>query len=412
MSDALTLDAPVRLSPEVGREPATGVLPDPPAELEIPLGLLAEITHRCPLQCPYCSNPVALEKPAGELSTAEWARVFDEASALGVLQLHISGGEPLARRDVGDIVRAARTSGLYVNLITAAVNLTEERADALAEAGVEHVQISLQDASEEGCNRITNYGKAFQKKLEAARLVVERGLPLTINAVVHRHNLDRVGDMIDLALALGAHRLEVAHAQYYGWALLNRAALIPEPRQVEEATAVVKAARERLTGRLLIDYVAPDYFAKYPKPCMGGWGRQLMAVTPSGKVLPCHAAETIPGLRFDNVRHKSLGWIWRHSDTFNRFRGTAWMPEPCRSCDRRFEDFGGCRCQAMMLTGNAENADPACHFSPHHAALRDITAHTPPEKAAGFVYRSFTTENAPDLGSRPWAPSHGFLDTR
>ena len=229
--------------------------------------------------------------------------------------MHISGGEPLARRDVTDIVRAARSSGLYVNLITAAVNLTAERADALVEAGVEHVQISLQDATEEGCNRITNYSKAFQKKLESARLVTERGLPLTINAVVHRQNLDRVADMIELALSLGAHRIEIANTQYYGWALRNRAALMPEPHQVEAATAIVSAARERLKGRMLIDYVAPDYYAgKYPKPCMGGWGRQIVVVTPSGQALPCHAAQTIPGLAFDNLRDKSLGWIWRRSE--------------------------------------------------------------------------------------------------
>ena len=342
------------------------------------------------MQCPYCSNPVALEKPGGELSAAEWARIFDEAAALGILQVHISGGEPLARRDVTDIVRAARSSGLYVNLITAAVNLTAERADALVEAGVEHVQISLQDATEEGCNRITNYSKAFQKKLESARLVTERGLPLTINAVVHRQNLDRVADMIELALSLGAHRIEIANTQYYGWALRNRAALMPEPHQVEAATAIVSAARERLKGRMLIDYVAPDYYAgKYPKPCMGGWGRQIVVVTPSGQALPCHAAQTIPGLAFDNLREKSLGWIWRRSAAFNRFRGTDWMPEPCRSCDRRLEDYGGCRCQAFMLTGSAEATDPVCHLSPHHAALHTITAGTSAAPAPDFVYRRY-----------------------
>jgi pyrroloquinoline quinone biosynthesis protein E len=389
MSAASILDRPTAAPSSAGtaadRIPDTASNPD----AEIPIGLLAEITHRCPLQCPYCSNPVALEKPAGELPVADWARVFEEAAALGVLQLHVSGGEPLARRDVADIVRAARRSGLYVNLITAAVNLDAERADALVEAGVEHVQISLQDASEAGCNRITNYAKAFERKIEAARLVVERGLPLTLNAVVHRQNLDRVAEMIDLALAMGAHRLEIAHTQYYGWALKNRAALMPERRQVEAATATVKGARERLRGRLLIDYVAPDYFARFPKPCMGGWGRQLMAVTPSGDVLPCHAAQTIPGLRFDNVRQNSLGWIWRHSEAFNRYRGTQWMPEPCRGCERRFEDFGGCRCQAMQLTGAAENADPACHLSPHHAKLGAITALTAADPVPDFIYRRF-----------------------
>jgi pyrroloquinoline quinone biosynthesis protein E len=388
MSDAPTLDIERPLS---GRSAATAgdvSFRDETSELQIPIGLLAEITHRCPLQCPYCSNPVALEKPAGELAAADWARVFGEAAALGVVQTHISGGEPLARRDVAEIVRGARDAGIYVNLITAAVNLTPERADELVEAGVDHVQISLQDANAEGCNRITNYSKAFEKKLAAARLVVERGLPLTINAVMHRHNLNRVGEMIDLALELKAHRLEVANTQYYGWGFLNRAALMPQPRQVEAANAVVEAARARLAGKLLIDYVAPDYYARFPKPCMGGWGREVIVVTPSGSVLPCHAAQTIPGLRFDNVREHGLGWIWRRSDAFNRFRGTRWMAAPCRTCDRRDEDFGGCRCQAFALTGRAENADPVCHLSPHHGMLAKVTAASN-EAPAEFVYRRY-----------------------
>ena len=385
MSNAptLVLEPPQQAAVELPR-PAE----DAAGQVAIPIGLLAEITHRCPLQCPYCSNPLALEKPSGEMPAADWARVFDEAAALGVLQVHISGGEPLARRDVTEIVRAARSAGLYVNLITAAVNLTPERADALVEAGVEHVQISLQDADEAGCNRITNYAKAFAKKLEAARLVVERDLPLTINAVVHRQNLDRVRDMIELAVRLGARRLEIANTQYYGWALANRAALMPEKRQVEAATAIVEAARRRLAGKLLIDYVAPDYHSRYPKPCMGGWGREIIVVTPSGLALPCHAAQTIPGLSFDSVRERSLDWIWRRSEAFNRFRGTQWMREPCRSCERRLEDFGGCRCQAFMLTGNAEHADPVCHLSPHHRLVPEIAAATA-DSAADFIYRRY-----------------------
>jgi pyrroloquinoline quinone biosynthesis protein E len=393
MSDALMLETPF---PPAGGRATEGPYdreasrPETAADLEVPIGLLAEITHRCPLQCPYCSNPVALEAPAGEMPASDWARVFEEAAALGIVQVHISGGEPLARRDVTDIARAARSSGLYVNLITAGVNLTGERADALVEAGVEHVQISLQDANAEGCGRITNYAKAFEKKLEAARLVAARGLPLTINAVMHRHNLDRVGEMIELALALGAHRLEVANTQYYGWALANRDTLMPSRDQVEAASAMVAAARERLRGRMLIDYVAPDYYAgKFPKPCMGGWGRQLVVVTPSGRMLPCHAAQVIPGLHFDSVRERSLGWIWRHSDAFNRFRGTAWMPEPCRSCERRHEDFGGCRCQAFMLTGSAENTDPVCHLSPHHAGLGEITTRIAQGAEPEFTYRRY-----------------------
>ncbi|MDQ3559727.1 MAG: pyrroloquinoline quinone biosynthesis protein PqqE, partial [Pseudomonadota bacterium] len=309
--------------------------------LEIPLGLLAEITHRCPLQCLYCSNPVELERPGAELSAAEWARVFSEAAELGIVQLHVSGGEPLARRDVTEIVASARAAGLYVNLITAAVNLTRERADALVAAGVDHVQISLQDTTAAGIAGITKYENGFEKKMQAARLVTERGLPLTINAVVHRQNLDRVAEIIDIAEALGALRLEIAHAQYYGWAYVNRPVLMPEARQVEAATRIVSAARQRLRGRLLIDYVVPDYYAQFPKPCMGGWGRQFINVSPSGAVLPCHAAANIPGVTFDSVREHELGWIWKNSAAFNRFRGTDWMPEPCRSCPRQEEDFGG-----------------------------------------------------------------------
>jgi pyrroloquinoline quinone biosynthesis protein E len=386
MSDAPTLVLEPPQEPAVELPSAIG---DVGADLPIPIGLLAEITHRCPLQCPYCSNPQALEKPSGEMPASDWARVFDEAAALGIVQVHISGGEPLARRDVTEIVRAARSAGLYVNLITAAVNLTPERADALVEAGVEHVQISLQDADEAGCNRITNYTKAFEKKLEAAKLVVERDLPLTINAVMHRQNLDRVGEMIELAVRLGARRLEIANTQYYGWALANRAALMPEKRQVEAATAIVEAARRRLAGKLLIDYVAPDYYARYPKPCMGGWGREIIVVTPSGRALPCHAAQTIPGFSFDSVRERSLGWIWRRSEAFNRFRGTHWMREPCRSCERRLEDFGGCRCQAFMLTGSAENADPVCHLSPHHALVPHIADAAAADGTADFIYRRY-----------------------
>jgi PqqA peptide cyclase len=359
------------------------------AGLEVPIGLLAEITHRCPLQCPYCSNPVELERPAGELATAEWARVFDEAAGLGVVQLHVSGGEPLARRDAVEIVAAARSSGLYVNLITAAVGLTPERADALVEAGLDHVQISLQDATSEGCARITNYAKAFEKKIAAARLVTGRGLPLTINAVVHRQNLDRVEEMIELALGLGAHRLEIAHTQYYGWAWRNRGMLMPEPHQVEHATRAVEAARERLKGRLLIDYVVPDYYGRRPKPCMGGWGRQFLAVTPSGSVLPCHAAASIPGMTFDNVRERSLGWIWRNSGSFNRFRGTGWTREPCRSCALRAVDFGGCRCQAFLLTGDAANADPVCDLSPHHGRVARLAADFSANARDEFVYRRY-----------------------
>lgn len=345
--------------------PAADLAQETPA----PLGLLAEVTHRCPLQCPYCSNPVELERPNGELSVAEWARVFQEAADLGAVQLHLSGGEPLIRPDVVDLVRAARDADLYVNLITAAMTLNPARADALARAGVDHVQISLQDATSEGCSAIANVRGSFEKKVAACRLVTERSLPLTLNAVVHRRNIDNVARMIELAVELGAHRLEIANTQYYGWALANRSALMPRADQVARAGRIVEEAQNRLRGRLLIDYVPPDYYAKYPKPCMGGWGRQFIVVSPTGRVLPCHAAGSIPGLRFENVRDGELGVTWRESDAFRRFRGFDWMRDPCRSCSRREEDFGGCRCQAMMITGDAANADPVCTLSPHRAAL-------------------------------------------
>jgi pyrroloquinoline quinone biosynthesis protein E len=358
--------------------------------VEVPLGLLAEITHRCPLQCLYCSNPLELEKPSQELSADEWARVFDEAAALGVVQVHISGGEPLARGDLIEIVRSASLAGLYVNLITAAVNLTPERADALVAAGVDHVQISLQDTTRDGAARITNSKNAFERKLSAARLVTERGLPLTINAVVHRQNLDRVEEMIEIAQMLGAHRLEIAHAQYYGWAYRNRSVLMPAPGQVEAATKAVSAAQERLRGRLLIDYVVPDYYAKYPKPCMGGWGRQFINVTPSGTVLPCHAAASIPGLAFETVRERDLASIWRDSAAFNRFRGTDWMAEPCRSCPRQKDDFGGCRCQARLLTGDAANADPVCTLSPFHDRVAHLATSFSSSAGGEFAYRRYS----------------------
>jgi pyrroloquinoline quinone biosynthesis protein E len=352
-----------------------------------PVSLLAELTHRCPLQCPYCSNPLALERAAAELDTATWRRVIEEADALGVLQTHFSGGEPTLRPDLPELIRHAAGLGQYTNLITAAVLLDEAKVEALAEAGLDHVQISIQDSEPANANRIGGYKDGHAKKLAVARLVRAAGLPLTINAVMHRQNLDRLGAIIELAVEFGAKRLEVAHTQYYGWALPNRVALMPTRAQTERSIALVEAARERLKGVLVIDAVVPDYYARYPKPCMGGWGRQNLNVTPSGKVLPCHAAETITGLRFDNVRDRPLAEIWYRGEAFNAFRGTGWMQEPCRSCPRQVQDFGGCRCQAFALTGDARATDPACSLSPRHAALvatADREARLP---APEFVYR-------------------------
>lgn len=344
------------------------------AALPAPLGLLAELTHRCPLGCPYCSNPIALDKRADELDTATWARVFREAAGLGVLQVHLSGGEPAARRDLEEIVKAARDASLYTNLITSAVGVTNERLNALADAGLDHVQISIQDSEQASADHIAGYDGATVRKRALAAEVVKLGLPLTVNMVVHRANIGRVEAMVELALALGAGRVEIAHVQYYGWALKNRAALMPTREQVDKAVADVERLREKHHGRIVIDAVVPDYYARFPKPCVGGWGRRSLNVTPAGKVLPCHAAEVIPGLEFWNVREHSLGDIWRSSPAFNAFRGTDWMQEPCKSCALKEKDFGGCRCQAFLIAGDARAADPVCHLSPHHALVADLAA--------------------------------------
>ena len=337
--------------------------------IEPPLAILAELTHRCPLQCPYCSNPVRLSGVKGELTTAEWCDVLTQAAEIGALQVHFSGGEPTARRDLVDLVRHAVAVGLYSNLITSGVLLDQARVDALAEAGLDHVQISFQDADDVNGDRVAGMAGAQKKKREVAAIVRRAGLPLTVNLVVHRQNLDSLGAMLDMAVGLGAARIEVAHVQYYGWALANRDALLPSRDQLDKATEEVEAARERLAGAVVIDYVVPDYYARLPKSCMGGWGRRFITVTPMGLVLPCHAAESLPDFAFPSVRNESLKDIWQGSDAFNRFRGTDWMPAPCAGCDRRELDWGGCRCQAFALTGDAFATDPACGKSPHHALL-------------------------------------------
>jgi PqqA peptide cyclase len=351
-----------------------------------PLALLAELTHRCPLRCPYCSNPLELERASAELDQETWQRVLGEAASLGVLQVHFSGGEPLARRDLAALVRHAAGLGLYSNLITSGVLLDRVRLGELIEAGLEHVQLSFQDSLPAEADRLAGLADAHRRKLEAAALVRDAGLPLTVNAVMHRQNLERLPAMIELALALGARRLEVAHVQYYGWALANRRALLPTVDQLERATAQVEEARVRLKGVLTIDYVVPDYYARRPKACMGGWGRQFLNVSPAGKVLPCHAAETLPGFDFPSVTTASLSEIWQRSDAFNRFRGTDWMPEPCRSCERREIDWAGCRCQAFALTGDAARTDPACALAPDRALLDRAKedADAPPGR---FIYR-------------------------
>ena len=355
--------------------------------LRPPIAMLAELTHRCPLQCPYCSNPLDLQRRSEELSTEEWCNVIRQAAALGVMQIHLSGGEPTARPDLAEIVAAAQAAGLYSNLITSGVMLDEAKLATLKAAGLDHVQISFQDSRAAGGDLIGNFTGGHEKKLAVSKLVREAGLPLTVNVVVHRQNLDRIEEIVDLALALDAHRLEVAHVQYYGWALTNRASLMPSRAQVDHATEVVEAARKELRGRLAIDYVVPDYYARYPKKCMDGWGSQYFAVTPRGRMLPCHAAETITGLEFPSVREGSLTEIWASAEIFNRFRGTDWMAEPCRSCEYRERDLGGCRCQAFALTGDASATDPACSLSPHHAEMLATAQAEADSGDPDYIYR-------------------------
>jgi pyrroloquinoline quinone biosynthesis protein E len=357
-----------------------------------PLALIAEVTHRCPLHCPYCSNPTQLAAVESELSTAEWTSVFQQSGKLGMLHAHFTGGEPLARTDLTELISAARAAGLYTNLITSGIGLNEQRLAALVAAGLDHIQISFQDSREPAANWIAG-AKAHAHKIELSRAIRQHKIAFTVNLVVHRQNLDHLEEMIAFIEQLSPERVEIAHTQYYGWALANRAALMPTAAQLGKAVAIVADAERRFAGRIRIDSVVPDYYAKFPKACMGGWGRRLMLINPAGKVLPCHAAEILPGMSFENVREKTLGWIWQESSSFQKFRGEAWMPEPCRSCERRTEDFGGCRCQAFLLTGNDTVTDPACSLAPSHgiveAAVREANADQsvaqPPPASSSFV---------------------------
>src|ERR1700734_1781913 len=322
-----------------------------------PLALIAELTHRCPLHCVYCSNPLELAAVSSELSTAEWIDVFQQAGKLGMLHAHFTGGEPLARTDLSQLIASARGAGLYTNLITSGIGLAETRLQALVDAGLDHIQVSFQDSREGAANWIAG-AKAHAHKIELSRLIRQHKIAFTVNLVIHRQNIDHIEEMIAFIEQLAPERMEIAHTQYYGWALRNQAALLPTQVQLDKAMEVVAAAERRLSGRIRVDFVVPDYYAQYPKACMGGWGRRLMLINPSGKALPCHAAEVIPGLTCENVRQKTLEYIWRESSLFQRFREKEWMPEPFRSCDRPADDFGGCRCQALLLTGYAAATDP------------------------------------------------------
>jgi pyrroloquinoline quinone biosynthesis protein E len=340
------------------------------SDIPRPYTLIAELTYRCPLKCPYCSNPVDLAAHDGELTTDEWSRLFTEAEALGVVQLHLTGGEPLARADLEALVAKARSLSLYTNLITSAVPLARERLLALRDAGLDNVQISFQDTESLSANAIAGF-PAHDRKLQAAAWVKELDLPLTVNVVLHRANIDDVAAIVQLAEQLNADRLELANTQYLGWALANREQLLPTREQLAAAAAVADAAKARLAGRMEILFVKPDYFGTRPKACMDGWARRFVHVIPTGHVLPCHAAMSISGLTFDSIRARSLAEIWRDSPAMQAFRGERWMQEPCVGCDRRALDFGGCRCQAFALTGDAAATDPACALSPRHSLVED-----------------------------------------
>ena len=351
-----------------------------------PYTLIAELTYRCPLKCPYCSNPVDLAAHDGELSTDEWSRLFTEAEALGVVQLHLTGGEPLARADLEALVKKAHELSLYTNLITSAVPLTRERLTALRDAGLDNVQISFQDTESAAADAIAGFA-ALDRKLQAAAWVKELGLPLTINVVLHRANIENTAAIVQLAEQLSADRLELANTQYLGWALANRAQLMPTTEQLAAAGAIATAAKARLAGKMELLFVKPDYFGTTPKACMDGWARRFVHVIPTGHVLPCHAAMSIAGLTFDSVRERSLAEIWRDSPAMQAFRGEAWMQEPCKSCDRRALDFGGCRCQAFALTGDAAATDPACALSPQHALVEDARAAVATAAPIRYLYR-------------------------
>jgi pyrroloquinoline quinone biosynthesis protein E len=336
-----------------------------------PLSLIAEVTHRCPLHCLYCSNPLELQRAEEELSTDQWKHVFQQAAQLGIMHLHLTGGEPLARKDLTELISAARATGLYINMITSGVGLTEERLATLVDAGLEHLQLSFQDLDEASANHIAGT-RAHALKLALIPILKKFPLALTVNLVVHRMNLDRLEAFIALAEDLAPDRLEIAHVQYYGWALKNRSLLMPTQEQVDRSLPIIEAAKQRLKGKIHLEAVFPDYFGSFPKACVGGWGRQMMLIDPIGQALPCHSAGIIPGLHFDNVHDHDLAWIWESSPAFERFRGDAWMPETCLACPRKERDFGGCRCQAFLLTGDAEAIDPVCRYSPNHELLQAL----------------------------------------
>ncbi|SPL69425.1 pyrroloquinoline quinone biosynthesis protein PqqE [Acinetobacter stercoris] len=337
----------------------------------LPLWLLAELTYRCPLQCPYCSNPLEYAQIKKELSTEEWCNVFDQARAMGAAQLGFSGGEPLVRQDLDTLIAHAHHLGFYTNLITSGIGLTEEKIERFKHAGLDHIQISFQASDPLVNDALAGSKHAFEHKLEMAKLVKKYDYPMVLNFVIHRHNIEQIGQMIELSVALGADSVELAVCQFYGWAKLNRQGLLPTREQLKVAEEVTNQYRQKLqqmNASYKLIFVVPDYYETRPKPCMNGWGKVFLTVAPDGMALPCHAARQLP-IQFPYVQEQSLKQIWYESVGFNHFRGDTWMPEPCQSCDEKEKDYGGCRCQAFMLTGKAENTDPVCSKSPHHDVI-------------------------------------------
>ena len=370
---------------------------------ERPYTLVAELTYRCPLRCVYCSNPLDYARRGEELDTGTWRRVLREAEDLGVVQLNLTGGEPLVRDDLEALIEEARRLDLYTNLITSGIPLKRERLARFRALGLDNVQISIQDTEAAASDRIAGR-RSFDRKRLVAAWVKELGFPLTLNTVLHRENLDRTADVVALAEALGADRLELANTQYLGWALPNRAALLPTRAQLARARAVAAEARDRLRGRMEVLFVTPDYYTDLPKACMDGWGRRFIVMSPDGLALPCHVAHTLPGLDWQSVRDRPLGEIWRDSPGFRAFRGEDWMPEPCRSCDRRALDWGGCRCQAYHLTGNAAATDPTCRLAPDHALIVAARRDAEAAPAPALIYRTAQGDGLTRGNTRSYRP--------
>jgi pyrroloquinoline quinone biosynthesis protein E len=334
-----------------------------------PFWLLAEITYRCPLHCAFCYNPTDyVTHTQNELSTEQWIKVLRDARKMGALQLGISGGEPLLRDDIEEIVAEAGSLGYYSNLITSGVGLTEKRIAEFKRGGLDHIQLSMHDITKEINNFITDTN-TFELKKKVAAMIKEYDYPMVLNVVIHRYNIEHIGEILEMAEQIGANYVELANTQYYGWSLLNRAQLMPTKEQLEKAEAITNKFRQKVGSKMQIFFVVPDYYADRPKKCMNGWGEVFMIVTANGDVLPCHSARSLPGLEFPNVRDNGLEWAWNESPAFNKYRGDEWMKEPCRSCPEKEKDLGGCRCQAYLLTGDAEIADPVCSLSPAHDVI-------------------------------------------